>query len=321
VSIFEEELKQNMKNINRYIAMTLITSIASTTVVSSRAWAGYDLLERDVIVQQPVKDVYKRVEVRTVDIPVTRVEPRTVKITDIVSNYPEYGCEAYKGWDHERLQKEYNELLVKHAEHFAEKPVGGAVAGGALGAVATILTGGSALIVGAIGAAAGWLYNWFKGGKTHDERDLAKRKNDERFDREKLQMRCIKNELELHHVYAGSVPSQMPPEVNTDNQTKTVADGSTSGGSTGSTDCGGCSTSGGSTTYGGSTNPSGGSTISGGSTEAAPNPADMAHPRAPSSSSSDSGSSNTGSIEGGGSSGQSTGGSSTGSSNDTQCPL
>ncbi|MFL5812430.1 MAG: DUF3482 domain-containing protein [Bdellovibrionia bacterium] len=222
-----------MRNYQRQIAITLITSIAMTSIASSRAWADIRLQDRSADVQVPVK------RVETVMVPqqrvVTDIQSRQVRATDIVRDDSEnYTCRAYAGMDHQVLQEKYNDLRFKHAETFAEKPVGSAAVGAVAGAALTVVTGGMALVGAAIGAAIGGLFSWFRGGKSEEQRDLAVRSRKAQFDEETLQLNCMENELKKSQIYAGTVPRDMPAGVRTSYESKAVVSNSGSGSSSSS---------------------------------------------------------------------------------------
>lgn len=244
-----------MKNYQRLMALTLASSIMMTSIASSRVWAddGIRLEDHSVSQQETVRKT--RIVMVPKEVPYEEVQTRQGKATDIVrDNSENLTCKAYSGpsWDQERLQAKYDELRLKHAENWVQKPDSGSIVTGAVaGAALTVVTGGLALVGAAIGGLVGGLFSWFRGGKTDEERDLAKRARDAQYDQESLELNCLENALNrakrypASAVYAGSIPSQMPVGVNTSVETKpvVVSVGSSSGGSS----TGGSSTSGSST--------------------------------------------------------------------------
>ncbi len=217
-----------MRNYQRLMALTLITSIAATSVASSRAWAdenGFRYVDRSATVQQPVRRV------------VTEVQSRQFSTTDIYrDDSADLTCKKYSGMDRERLQGMYDDLRLKHAENFAEKPVGSAAVGAVAGAALTVVTGGLALVGAVIGGLFGGLFSWFKGGKSEPERDLANRKKDAQFDEETLKLNCMENELKKSQIYAGRLPNEAPVGIYTDARTKQTVASSGSGSSSRSYD-------------------------------------------------------------------------------------
>lgn len=227
-----------MKNYQRLMAFTLASSILMTSIASSRVWAddGIRLEDRPVSQQETVRRT--RIVMVPKEVPYEEVQTRQGKATDIVrDNSDTLTCKAYSGpsWDQERLQAKYDELKLKHAENWVQKPESGSIVTGAVaGAALTVVTGGLALVGAAIGGLVGGLFSWFRGGKTDEERDLAKRARDAQYDQESLELNCLENALNrakrypASAVYAGSIPGQMPSGVNTSVETKPVVVGSSS---------------------------------------------------------------------------------------------
>jgi hypothetical protein len=217
-----------MRNYQRQLAITLITSITLTSIASSRAWADIRLQDRPATVQVPVQ------RVETVMVPqqrvVTDVQSREVRSTDIIRDDSEnYTCRAYAGVDHQILEEKYNQLRMRHVENFAKSPVGATGLGATVGATVGFIAKraiGAVLTGGVIGAAIGWLgsklFSWFK-GKNAEERDVAERSRQAQYDEETLQLNCMENELKKSQIYAGTIPRDMPAGVRTSSESKSVA--------------------------------------------------------------------------------------------------
>jgi hypothetical protein len=190
-----------MRNINRVLVMTLITSMTATSVVSTSAWAQ----ESGIISETSSYAVERPVMVREV-----RREQRQA-VSFVRDDSALYTCKAYAGMDRETLQSQLRELQLHHLASWSRTPEGGATIGAAIGGAIGIFKGvGSALkwaagggIIGAIGG----LISWFTGGKSDDEREMVANYRHAKFDEERLQIRCMQNELEKREgYYASRVP-------------------------------------------------------------------------------------------------------------------
>jgi hypothetical protein len=198
--------------------MTLITSMTATSVVSTSAWAQ----ESGIISETSSYAVERPVMVREV-----RREQRQA-VSFVRDDSALYTCKAYAGMDRETLQSQLRELQLHHLASWSRTPEGGATIGAAIGGAIGIFKGvGSALkwaagggIIGAIGG----LISWFTGGKSDDEREMVANYRHAKFDEERLQIRCMQNELEKREgYYASRVPGEMSSGISNSRGEKLVA--------------------------------------------------------------------------------------------------
>jgi hypothetical protein len=235
-----------MRNYQRQLAITLITSITMTSIGSTRAWADIRLQDRSATQEVQVKRyetvmVPKRVEV-------TDVQSRQVKATDVVRDDSDlYVCKTneFAGMDRQVLDEKIHELEMQHMKTVASEPLGSAAVGAVAGAALTIATGGVALVAAGIGAVVGGLFSWFRGGNTEEQRDLAARTKRATADAEVQRLRCMKNERDKSQIYAGTLPGRMPASVSSLNEPKATATvaSNTSSSSSGSSSSGSSSSS------------------------------------------------------------------------------